>query len=245
MPKDKDLKRLTRARMQKTGESYTAARANLLAKKARKHDGPRPPATEPPEAAARTAPPDHAALAGMSDEAARAKTGRTWAEWVEVLDAREAAALPHGEIAAIVHEEFGISGWWSQSVTVGYERIKGLREIGQRRDGGYEASKSKTVPVSVERLRRAVTDRRLRARWLPDAEPTLRKTRSEQSARFTWEDGSPVVFWFVAKGEAKSQVAVTHAKLATRDEAEERKVYWGERLGALAELLKSGASGGR
>jgi hypothetical protein len=181
----------------------------------------------------------------MRDETVRARTGRTWAEWVEALDAKGAAALPHGEIAAYVHEEFGISGWWSQSVTVGYERIKGLREIGQRRDGGYEASKSKTVPVPVERLRRAVTDRRLRARWLPDAEPTLRKTRSEQSARFTWEDGSPVVFWFVAKGEAKSQVAVTHAKLATRDEAEERKVYWGERLGALAELLKSGASGGR
>jgi hypothetical protein len=238
MPKDKDLKRLTRARMQKTGESYTAARANLLAKKAGRGSTQEAPGSEPPA----PEPPDYAALAGMSDETVRARTGRTWAEWVELLDAKGAAALPHGEIAAYVHEEFGISGWWSQSVTVGYERIKGLREIGQRRGGGFEASKSKTVPVPVERLRRAVTDRRLRARWLPDAEPTLRRTRSEQSARFTWEDGTPVVFWFVAKGEAKSQVAVTHAKLASKAEAEERKAYWGERLAALAELLKSGAS---
>ena len=241
MPKQKDLKRLTRARMEKTGESYTAARANLLAKKAREADGRRAAGSQPPAAE----PPDYSGLAGMSDETVRAKTGRIWAEWVDVLDAREAAALPHGEIAAIVHEEFEIPGWWSQSVTVGYERIKGLREIGQRRGGGYEASKSKTVPVALERLRRAVTDRRLRARWLPDAEPTLRKTRSPQSARFTWEDGTPVVFWFVAKGEAKSQVAVTQAKLATKAEAEERKAFWGERLAALAELLKSGAGAGR
>ena len=30
MPTDKDFKRLVRGRMQKTGESYTAARANLI-----------------------------------------------------------------------------------------------------------------------------------------------------------------------------------------------------------------------
>ena len=32
MPRNKDLKRLVRARMSKTGESYTAARAHVLAK---------------------------------------------------------------------------------------------------------------------------------------------------------------------------------------------------------------------
>ena len=32
MPRNKDLKRLVRARMQKTGEAYTAARAQIVAK---------------------------------------------------------------------------------------------------------------------------------------------------------------------------------------------------------------------
>lgn len=32
MPKDKDLKRLIRARMRKTGEPYTTARSQLLKK---------------------------------------------------------------------------------------------------------------------------------------------------------------------------------------------------------------------
>lgn len=236
MTKQKDLKRLVRARMEKTSESYTAARANLLAKKTRRvavAEVAPLPAPPPP------APPAYAELAGMSDAALEAKTGRTWAGWVETLDALGASTWPHGDIAAYVYEKQDVPGWWAQTVTVGYERIKGLRDIGQRRGGGYEASKSKTVPVSVARLRKALTDRRERARWLGDAQPTLRKTTSEQSVRFTWEDGTPVVFWLVAKGENKSQVAVTHEKLATKADAEARKVYWGGRLAALAALLSA------
>lgn len=242
MPKQKDLKRLTRARMQRTGESYTAARATLLAKKARRSARREDASPEPPSPAPAAAP-DYAALAGMSDETVKAKTGCTWERWVMALDYQGAASWSHGEIAAHVHEKYEIPGWWAQMVTVGYERIKGLRAIGQRRDGGYEASKSKTVPVPVERLRRAVVDGRTRARWLPDAKPTRRKTTSEQSARFTWEDGTAVVFWFVAKGD-KSQVAVTHQKLASKADAEAKKAYWGGRLGALAAMLKAEAAAG-
>ena len=41
MPKNKDLKRLTRSRMQKTGESYTTARSQLLKKsKSRERTAP-------------------------------------------------------------------------------------------------------------------------------------------------------------------------------------------------------------
>ncbi len=243
MPKQKDLKRLTRARMQKTGESYTAARAKLLAKKARR-SARREDVTPQPAPPAPAAAPDYAALAGMSDETVKAKTGCGWERWVAALDAKGAASWSHGEIAEYVHEKYKIPGWWAQTVTVGYERIKGLRAIGQRRGGAYEANKSKTVPVPVEQLRRAVVDGRTRARWLPDAKPTQRKTTSEHAARFTWEDGTAVVFWFVAKGDAKSEVAVTHQKLANKADAEARKAYWGARLGALAELLKAEAAAG-
>ena len=66
--------------MRKTGESYTTAHAQLLDKKKR---------------AARI---DHAKVAGTSDEAVEAKTGRTWAEWVHVLDGVDAAGWPHKKI---------------------------------------------------------------------------------------------------------------------------------------------------
>jgi hypothetical protein len=109
---------------------------------------------------------DHAALAGMSDARISAKTGRTWAQWVEALDGDGAAAMPHGRIATIVHDTYGAPDWWAQTVTVGYERIKGLRERGQRRDGSYEATKSRTFDVPVSTLFRAWAHNATRRRWL-------------------------------------------------------------------------------
>ena len=228
MPLDKDFKRLVRGRMQKTGESYTAARAVL-----RKKPAPTPPAPKP-------APPDYATLAGMSDSAISAKTGRSWAEWVEALDGAGAQQWPHRRIAEWVHQQFKISDWWGQTVAVGYERITGLREIGQRRDGTYEASRSRTLPVPVARVYRAFTDARLRKRWLPGVKLTIRTATPHKSVRITWDDRTSVEVGFTPKGEARSAVQVTHRKLADRGEIARRKAWWGERLDALAGVLRPG-----
>ena len=229
MPKNKDLKRLTRRRMQKTGESYTAARAQLVSKSKAKA-----PLSSPTGAAR-----EYAAIAGMSDTAVRAKTGRTWKEWVAVLDAVEATQMSHRDIAQHLHAEHSIPGWWSQTVTVGYERIRGLRDIGQRRDGGYEANKSKTFPVAVEALFAAFSEARQRQRWLPEAGIRVRKATPHKSVRITWSDGTSVEAYLVAKGAAKSQVAIQHRKLARRADAEAMKKYWDKRLGVLATVLAS------
>ena len=127
-----------------------------------------------------------AALAGMSDEAVRAKTGRTWSQWVRALDDVDAATMPHREIARHVRENYeGVSGWWAQTVAVGYERIRGLREIGQRRGGGYDANKSKTFAVPVSRLYRAFSVKRTRERWLADVELRIRTSTVDKSMRIT------------------------------------------------------------
>ena len=90
MTVDKDRKRVIRARMQKTGESYTAARAQILAISISKKTNAAPaPAAAVPAAPAI----DYAALAGMSDDKVSAKTGRTWREWTRLLDGDGAAAL--------------------------------------------------------------------------------------------------------------------------------------------------------
>ena len=221
MVANKDLKRLVRGRMEKTGESYTAARANLL----KKSPTPKP---NPPAA------PDYAALAGTSDAAIQAKTGCTWEKWVYVLDKAKAHQWEHKEIAEYVHTKYEVGGWWSQTVTVGYERIKGLREVGQRRGGSYEASKSKTVAVPVSRLYNAWHDTRQRKKWLPEPKLVIRTAQEDRSLRITWPDGSSVECWFTAKGDAKSSVQVTQTRLPTRDAIAERKAYWAERLEAMA-----------
>jgi len=222
MPKHKDLKRRVRSRMQKTGESYTAARLRLLQNK----QGA--PAVDP------------AALAGMSDDAVKARTGKTWSEWTASLDAIDAAAKPHRDIARHLREVHGLPGWWAQTVTVGYERIRGLREVGQRRGGAYEANKSKTFPVPLDRLYRAFADGRVRARWLAERKLVVRRANPGRSVRLTWNDGTNVEIQFVSKGAAKTQVAVQHGKLPTRADAERVKSQWAARLAALAAWLEPG-----
>ena len=55
-------------------------------------------------------------------------------------------------------------------VTVGYERIRGLREKGQRRGGGYDVNKSKTVHVPIHKLYLAFSTKRTRSRWLGEVD---------------------------------------------------------------------------
>ena len=222
MPRNKDLKRLVRARMSKTGESYTAARAHVLAKPSSKTRAPRP---------------NYAALAGYSDEVLKARTGCTWERWVGVLDYYRADQMAHRDIAALVNKKFKIEGWWSQAVTVGYERIKGLRARGQRRDGSYEANKSRTYNVPAGTLFDAWANARVRGRWLDGEIGKVRTSTAAKSMRLDGKDGSIVAVGFWPKGPSKSAVSVQHTKLRDQETATRLKKYWGERLDALREVL--------
>ena len=228
MPINKDLKRLVRARMRKTGEAYTAARAHIIKK-------PRAAVASRPYLATELV--DYPALAGMSDEKIKAKTGCTWERWVHALDRKGAEKMSHRDIAALVSEKYKVDGWWSQTVTVGYERIKGLRARGQRRDGTYEATKSRTFNVPVTTLFDAWADARIRRRWLNGETVKVRRATAPKSMRLDWTDLSIIAVGFLPKGKSKSAVAVQHAKLPDRETAQNLKQYWSDRLDALGEVL--------
>jgi uncharacterized protein YndB with AHSA1/START domain len=231
MTTNKDFKRLVRGRMLKTGEPYTAARSNLL-KTSRPDRRTGGPTVRTPAATT-----DYAQLAGRSDDVVKANTGCDWDRWVKALDHVKAYDWSHRDIARYIQEKYKVPGWWTQTVTVGYERIKGLRAIGQRRDGAYEANKSRTYPVPLARLYRGFSDKRNRAKWLPGVDLTVRTATKDKSMRITWPDGTSVVVGFLAKAKGKSTVQVQHGKLADKAAAEKAKVFWGERLDALAGVL--------
>ncbi|MCG8461130.1 MAG: hypothetical protein MI919_33005 [Holophagales bacterium] len=227
MPKNKDFKRLVRERMAKTGESYTAARVQLLAK--RSHAGERLSEEELAE------------IAGLSTEAVVRATGHDWAWWLDALSSAEIRRSEHREITRHVEERFDISAWWVQSVVVGYERIVGLREIGQRREGTYDANKSKTFPVPVEVLYGAFDEDTHRRIWLPGVDWQVRTRTAPRSLRLTWPDGSHVDLWFTAKGDTKSSVQVQHRKLASKEDRALAKQAWAERFEDLKRYLAEGS----
>jgi len=241
MTTQKDFKRLVRGRMQKTGESYTAARATLLAQRAPRSapvsetNGRKPITAIKAELNGAAPPPaDLARLAGMSDEAIKTNTGCTWEKWVWALDQVNAHNWPHGEIARYVREKYKVRDWWTQAVTVGYERIRGLRAQGQRRSGSWEASKSKTINAAAGTIFKAFKQPKLRSRWLPGNKAVERTSVPNKSIRLTWEDGTSVEVYLVSKGRSKTQVAIQHTKLTSRQAVDQMKEFWGERLDALA-----------
>jgi hypothetical protein len=222
MTKQRTFKRRVRERMAKTGESYTAARRMLIA------EGERPDGV-----AATFEPP-------VADERVLEATGRGWQGWLELLDRWGAAGRSHTEIARWLREERGVDGWYAQSITVGYERARGLRAPGQRPDG-FAVGASRTVAVPVERLFEAFTDEALRERWLPGADLRVRTATAPRTARYDWEDGSTrVIVGFDAAGDAKSRVALSHERLPDADTAEEMKSWWRERLTELKAGLENG-----
>jgi uncharacterized protein YndB with AHSA1/START domain len=125
-------------------------------------------------------------------------------------------------------------------VTVAYEQARGLRAPGQRRGGQFEVNASRTVAVPVERLYEAFADPTLRERWLPGATVEVRTARPPKSIRASWDDGATrLVIAFTARGEAKSQVALTHERVPDAGAADKLKGFWRERMAALKQVLET------
>ena len=231
MPTQKDLKRLVRNRMEKTGESYTTAHAHITRTlRSTTKTGTRTQANGHASAA------EYAETAGMSNGAVKKATGSDWATWVQALDDANATEMSHKDIAKHVKENFDVTFWWAQSITVAYERIRGLRAKGQRRGGGYDVNKSKTVNVPIAKLY-AAFGARGRKKWLGDTEVIIKTSTREKSMRLVWEDGCPVDVYFWDKGASKSQVQIQHRKIATKAKADKIREQWNERVTALAKSL--------
>jgi hypothetical protein len=204
--------------MEKTGESYTAARATLLAANEAK-------ATEGP-------------VLTVSEEAIRSRTGRGWEQWFDLIDVGSTSELTHAEIARWLADEQGVDGWGAQAITVSYERARRGRAVGERSDG-FVITASKTVAIPVERLFDAFVDESTRDRWLPDGELRERTSTRPKSARFDWGDGETRVnVGFQAKGDERSTVDLEHERLPDGEQAERMKAYWRERVAALKSQLE-------
>ena len=146
----------------------------------------------------------------LSSEKLVEATGRTWDEWLQVLDDAGAIKRSHTEIARWLTDEQGVPGWWAQSITVGYERARGLREPGQRADG-WSVTASKTIEVPVEQAFEAFEKDSVRNQWLPDTDLHLRTATAPVSARYDWGDGSTrLIVSFERLGENRCRVALEH-----------------------------------
>ena len=175
-----------------------------------------------------------AASPGMSDAAVKAKTGKTWAQWFAVLDQAGAAAMSHKDITKLLSARHKLADWWSQMVTVGYERVRGLRKLHQTASG-FSTSVSRTLAAGLDQLFETWDDARTRAAFLK--ETVVMSTRNPgKNLRFAWErDGGRVEVRFVAKGAEKAQVTIDHSGLANSAAVKRMKTFWADALAQAGE----------
>ena len=174
---------------------------------------------------------------GISSAAVRKATGRTWAQWLALLDKAGAKKLPHKEIVLRLRAKYLVTDWWGQMVTVGYEQARGLRGKHQKADG-FEISVSKTMVAPVDRAFAAWKDAALREQWLPRTPLTIRKATPHKSIRILWPDDTSLSVNFWPKGPLKCQVVPQHGRLTTPEAAETMKASWADKLEALRSFLE-------
>jgi len=169
----------------------------------------------------------------MSDEAVKAKTGKTWKEWFAILDKFGAKKMNHQEIVRYLHTKQAVGPWWQQMVTVTYEQARGLREKHQK-PGGFEISVSRTINIGLTKLYKSFVTEKARRAWLPEDGLTIRTAIPNKSLRMTWSDGkSSLEVSFISKSLEKSQVVVQHSKLPDANASAKMKTYWGKALDRL------------
>ena len=176
-------------------------------------------------------------MPGVSDAAVKKATGKTWEQWFALLDKQKAHELAHKDIAELLNSKYLDSSWWSQTVTVMYERARGLREVHQTADG-FVAHVNKTFNVSLDKLYAAWRDGASRADWLATQGIEVTRENVNKSMRMIWSDGvSRVLVNFTPKGKDKAQVSVEHTQLDSAADVKKAKSSWKESLERLQEKL--------
>lgn len=167
-------------------------------------------------------------------------TGCGWDEWVALIDKAGGRDMDHKTIAEMVYQELDgkidSPGWWAQGVTVAYEQHIGRRAPGQRGDGSFEVSVTKTIVGTKEDVFALWNEAHGAAKEFA-GHGTKNIRKSITPVRSYWrcdlEDGSKVSVAVEQKEPEKAMIAITHTKLSSAQEKDEGQVYWKDQLEKL------------
>jgi uncharacterized protein YndB with AHSA1/START domain len=174
----------------------------------------------------------------ISSDSVREATGRDWDQWLEALDAAGAADWSHKEIVAYLEREHGdaTTGWWRQSLSVGYEQARGKRALGETAAAGFEIGVRRTVDASADDVWELLTSRpelwlgegvafRKGERYsVPGASGEIRVVKPGDRVRLTWqpEDWATPATMQLALSRAQSGKTTITAHLEKLPDADAR-----------------------
>ena len=160
-------------------------------------------------------------------------TSRTWDDWQRFMDGIDAKSLNHHEIATKVLElldgKIDSPAWWAQSVTVAYEQHIGRRIPGQRPDGTFQTSVSKSTRLDMQQLMDkwvnfAATDEAVLA--VTAADPRVSGTERRITWRTKARDGSDIRVTSEPKKDGTASIIAVQMGLQSKELNNEAKSQW-------------------
>ncbi len=165
-----------------------------------------------------------------------AKTKIPWAQWMDWLDSAGARQWSHKRIAQYVNERID-DPWWAQQITICYEEQTGKRKPGQRADGSFSFSISKTI----DQPRTSLLDQ-----WIEFCEtdteikPLLGEDarRSDTPNRSVWRVTLKPAIKFIAstepRGETRAALILSEDNIPSETLKDENRNQWRQRLNRFA-----------
>ncbi|WP_350349389.1 hypothetical protein ABIQ69_05585 [Agromyces sp. G08B096] len=192
------------------------------------------PITQPTEPEAESTEPDADPVSASTEQAGDAAvleaTGRDRDDWFAVLDEHQAMEWPHREIATWLVGE-GVDPWWAQSLTVSYEQARGLRAPGQRQDGTFETSVSRTVELRAVRALEVLAG--VVEAELGTPPLALNVEAKHPTARFPLDDGEFVLAAASPRADGRATISLTRGRMPDGSRLAEVKAELREWLGRV------------
>lgn len=189
----------------------------------------------------------------VTNEAAKAATGKTLDEWYKELDAHNGVKLGRRGVNMYISEQ-KVDPWWCTTIAVEYERHHDQR----KKDGlfeGYFICSTKTITASPADVYATWAGSDGLSKWFGPATKaevrdrgtfenkdgdrgTYLRVRANKDLRFSFENplfssASQVDVQFQDKGKGKTGLLVNHARIQTRAEADAVRAAWAEALDRL------------
>jgi uncharacterized protein YndB with AHSA1/START domain len=193
--------------------------------------------------------PDHP----VTNETAKAATGKTLDQWFTELDKADGLKLGRREINSRLYAQ-KLDLWWCTTIAVEYEKHHDVR----KKDGlfeGYFVCATKTIGAAPADVFKAWSTGAELSKWFGDStkanvkdggtfqnkdgdKGTFLRVRENKDLRLTFENPglsapTQVDVQFQDKGKGKTGLLVNHTRIQNRDEADGLRAAWARALDQL------------
>lgn len=189
----------------------------------------------------------------VTNEAAKAATGKTLDQWFAALDQMDGLKLGRRAINNHLYEQ-KVDPWWCSTIAVEYEKHHDVR----KKDGlfeGYFVCATKTIAAPLAEVFKAWSSGAELSKWFGKGAKadvkdggafatkdgdrgTFLRVRQNKDIRMTFENEefsapTQVDVQFQDKGKGKTGLLVNHTRIQTREEADGLRAAWAQALDQL------------